>query len=399
MSAADPIRNVHVWMPDYQGQSFVGQVWQPGASFSPFHPLFLQRLKPFTTLRFMQAEDIVTSQVQHWADRRPCDYATQQSGSLALGYFQNGMAPEYMIELANEEGANLWVNIPHMADDTYVANLAQMVHDHLRPDLKVYLEWSNEVWNRAPGFFPYRWVTQQLALPQNAGVTFEQFVARENRRVFALWSRVFANHPGQLVRVVAGFEENPNYTARVLQNMNGEFDAVSCAAYFGPSAATLATYSAATTVDQVLSDLQASIPAALTWLTEHRRLADMYSAQLGRHIDFVAYEGGPALEGHYQAYQAALNAASVDPRIYGIYRQFLDGAAAAGLETLVNYEYTDRNINTPYGIYGALNYQDQPIADAPKYRALVDYLAAQNTLGLHVAPPVIPLPLAPAAAW
>jgi len=30
------------------------------------------------------------------------------------------------------------------------------------------LEWSNEVWNGAPGFLPHQWVLQQLALPQNA---------------------------------------------------------------------------------------------------------------------------------------------------------------------------------------------------------------------------------------
>jgi hypothetical protein len=147
---------------------------------------------------------------------------------------------------------------------------------------------------------------------------------------------------------------------------------VSCAAYFGPSQSVLSTYSATTTVDQVLSDTAASIPQALSFLAAHRRLADQYSAAFGRHIAFVAYEGGPALEGHWQPYQPVLNAASVDPRMYEIYSQFLQGANQAGLELLVNFEYTDRNSNTPYGVYGALNYQDQPLADAPKYRALLD---------------------------
>src|SRR5207244_289738 len=26
---ADPVRDIHVWMPDYNGQSFVGQDWHP----------------------------------------------------------------------------------------------------------------------------------------------------------------------------------------------------------------------------------------------------------------------------------------------------------------------------------------------------------------------------------
>ena len=389
----DPVRNIHVWMPDYGGQSFVGQVWHPGANFSPFHPLFLQRLQPFSTLRFMQDSETITSQVRHWSDRRPWDYATQQSG---MG-FQNGLAPEYEIELGNELKENIWINIPHLADDAYIRNLATEVRDNLNPNLKVYLEWSNEVWNRAPGFLPYRWIVQQLQLPQYAGMSFEQFVAMEDRRTFDIWSQVFAGQTDRLVRVVAGFEQNPGYTARVLQNMGGDFDAVSCAAYFGPGPNVLATYSAGTTVDQVLSDTAASIPTALNFLAAHRRLADQYSAQLGRHIAFVAYEGGPALEGRWQPYQQVLNAASVDPRMYGIYSSFLRGANQVGLELLVNYEYNDRNINTPYGIYGALNYQDQPIAGAPKYHALLD--AATGALfggGVPLAAPMAPLWVPPA---
>jgi hypothetical protein len=266
-----------------------------------------------------------------------------------------------------------------MAQDDYVSNLAQMVHNNLKPGLKVYLEWSNEVWNGAPGFLPYQWIRQQLALPQNAGLTFEQFVARQERHVFALWSQQFAGQPGRLVRVVAGFEANPAYNARLLQNMNGEFDAFSVAAYFGPDAVTRSGYSAATTVDQIVADTRASIPEFLQFLASARGLANQYARALGRPIGFVAYEGGPALEGHYQPYQAAMNAASVDPRMYDVYRTFLRGANGVGLDLLVNYEYTDRNVPaSPYGIYGSLNYQDQPIADAPKYHALLD--AALGTL-------------------
>ncbi|MBU6175153.1 MAG: hypothetical protein KGQ60_15190, partial [Planctomycetes bacterium] len=58
MDTTDPIREMHLWMPEYNGQKFAGQVWQPGASFSPFHPQFLQRLAPFNTIRFMDWEEI-----------------------------------------------------------------------------------------------------------------------------------------------------------------------------------------------------------------------------------------------------------------------------------------------------------------------------------------------------
>jgi hypothetical protein len=351
MSSSDPIHDVHVWLPDYNGQHFAGQVWHPGANFSPFHPLFLQRLAPFHTLRFMQDQETITSQVRHWSDRRPWDYETQMTDSST---FQNGIAPEYVVELCNELKADAWVNVPHLAQDDWMTGMAQLLHNNLNPGLKVDLEWSNEVWNGAPGFMPYRWIQQQLALPQNAGVNFFQFVAQKEQHAFSVFSQQFANHPGQLVRVVAGFEENPGYTSRLLQAMNGQFDAVSVAAYFGPDATMRARYGPNTTVDQIVADTAASIPEYLRFLGDAKSLADQYSRALGRPISLLAYEGGPNLTGSNQPYQAAMNAASIDPRTYGIYRTFLQGANGVGLGLLVNFQYTDRYVpNSPYGIFGS----------------------------------------------
>jgi hypothetical protein len=396
MSAADPIRNVHVWLPDYNGQSFVGQVWQPGANFSPFYPLFLQRLAPFGTLRFTQDAATNTSQVRHWSDLKPVGYETQMNSATAL---QNGMAPQYMIEMSNELKADLWVNMPHLADDNFIRTYATLVRDTLQPGLKVYVEWSNEVWNPAPGHLVYQWVRQQVALPQNAGVTFEQFVARENQRTFAIWSQVFAGQTNRLERVVAGIEAVPGYAANVLQNMNGQFDAVACAAYFSPTPAQCAAYGAATTADQVLNDMAASLPTWLGQLRAHRALADQYAAALGRPIRFVAYQGGAELIGDNQLYQAAYNAAAVNPRMYDLLRQFLQGANQVGLDLFVDFQFTERNDPaSPFGISGALNYLDQPTADAPKYRALLE--AANGSLfasGPVATPPVIiPVPAASA---
>ena len=38
---ADPVCNIHVWMPDYGRQSFAGLSWQSGAAFSPSTPCSL----------------------------------------------------------------------------------------------------------------------------------------------------------------------------------------------------------------------------------------------------------------------------------------------------------------------------------------------------------------------
>jgi hypothetical protein len=43
-----------------------------------------------------------------------------------------------------------WFCIPFKADDDYVRKYAEYLKTNLREDIKIYVEYSNEVWN---GFF------------------------------------------------------------------------------------------------------------------------------------------------------------------------------------------------------------------------------------------------------
>jgi hypothetical protein len=72
--------------------------------------------------------------------------------------------------LANETGKDAWINIPAKATDAYVTNVANLfkygsdginpytsvqahpVYPPLNPNLKIYVEYSNEVWNTASAF-------------------------------------------------------------------------------------------------------------------------------------------------------------------------------------------------------------------------------------------------------
>jgi hypothetical protein len=368
-SPADPVHNIHVWMPDYNGHSFAGQDWHPGANFSPFHPLFLDRLRPFHVLRFVHWMQTESSQVQHWSDVRPWDYATQETGA-----FQNGVSPEYMIELANELHADPWFNMPHMADDDYVRHFATLVRDTLAPDRKIYVEWSNEVWNGAPGFMAYRWVQQQLERPENAGLNFFQIWAREERRDVDIWSQVFQGQENRLVRVAAGFAASPWVTNQLLQNMNGDYDAIAIAPYFGPTPPMMATYNASTTVDQILNDTAAAIPMAVSEVQLHQRLANQYSGALGRHIALLGYEGGPGLIAANQPFQQAFFDAGLSPRMYDLETQYLRAMQSAGLELLNHFDFTGRAVPSPWGDFAALHAMDEPLTTAHKYRALLDFI-------------------------
>lgn len=392
MSTADPIRDIHVWMPDVNGQSFSGQIWKPGDTFSPFHPKLLERLAPFETIRFMDWQETNGSDILSWADRRSYDYATQQSGD-----FRNGVAPEFMVELCNELDANAWICMPHQADDSYVRNLATYFRDNLEPGRKVYIEWSNEVWNAGYGFETFPWVTEKLALPENAYLNGDRwaFVARETKRDFDIWSEVFAGQTDRMVRVVAGQQANSWIAGQILANMGGHFDAVSASAYIHLDDAARAKFSATTTSDQVIDALLQATPTAVGWLKDHKSLATQYSSSLGRPISLVAYEGGPHLDGRGASYQSAFFAAATNPRMRDVYSQLLQGCQSAGLNEFLQYSFTGGYHDSSFGSFGALQYMDQPASVAPKYQALID--AASGTL-YQPPPATIAIELVSAAA-
>jgi len=52
---------------------------------------------------------------------------------------------EHIVDLCNRLGASPWINVHHLADDAYVRQMATFLKLNLRPDLRIYVEHSNEV--------------------------------------------------------------------------------------------------------------------------------------------------------------------------------------------------------------------------------------------------------------
>ena len=390
-SPTDPVRNVHIWMPDWNGQRFAGQRWQPGADFSPFHPLYLERLQPFGTLRFMGMQETNTSDIRTWADRRDANDIRQGSGieGSPSEPLANGMSVEYMVQLANDLDADAWFNMPHMADDTFVRNFATYVRDHLEPGLKAYVEWSNEIWNFGWGFEASQWVMEQTRLPQNAGLDNWQVAGREAKRDLDIWSNVFSGQADRLVRVAAGWAANDWVTNRVVESMGGSFDAIAIAPYFNPTDEQRDSYTAATTVDTILADTRAAVAESVGWVRNHRALADTWAATLGRGIKLVAYEGGPHMDGRGGPYQNAFYAAVNDPRMGAIERDYLRALDAEGMDLYVDFQFTGQAGATPWGDFAKLHRMDQPLDTAYRYNAVV--AAADGSLWSSTPTPALPV--------
>jgi hypothetical protein len=148
----------------------------PGSSKNyPASRLFTNPIKAliskFSVIRFMDYLSTNGNIQTHWSDRPLPSWASfNRNPGKAYGWQGIGGPWEHVILLSNETGKDAWINIPVLADDDYVLNVARMfaygsdgvhpytsprkdpVYPPLNPKLKVYVEYSNELWNSAGPF-------------------------------------------------------------------------------------------------------------------------------------------------------------------------------------------------------------------------------------------------------
>jgi len=355
------VRNIKVWMPGFEGAA------------SPFHPTFTQRLQPFGVIRFMDWQQTNGSNVVSW----PSDRTTPSTASQDNNH---GVALEHMIELCNELGADPWFCMPHKADDNYVTQFATTVLNNLDPGRKVYVEWSNEVWNSS--FKQHQWVTQQSGASVFSTAWFQKW-ASEAANDFAIWHTVFAGSEDRIIRVAAGQAANVWVTKNLTDHLNDAqtgqpaYDAISCAAYFDHRHNTFNTNQTDVQIaDDILDNaINVTIPNDYTgYYQDHGELAQQRTNELGRTIPLIAYEGGQ----HYTAggfesnpLFGAFLAVQTRPMMYDAYSANLQAFDQAGGSLYVAYNYV--GTQSKFGAWGHLQHQTEAAVDSPKFQALLDF--------------------------
>jgi hypothetical protein len=303
------------------------------------------------------------SQVVSWSDRASPNYYTQGTG--------RGVSIEDMIDLSNKLGSDPWFCMPHKANARYVEQFARLVKSRLRPDLNVYVEWSNEVWNSQ--FPQHDWIKSRSD-GRSLSKAFNAAWAEEADRDFEVWEDVFGRDSGRVIRVAAGQKGNPWVTEQLTNELNGEFDAVSCSTYFGLSSSELRKLSSRDSAESILD-------RALSNLTrgdrdeyrKHGELARRWSRKLGKNIPLISYEGGQ----HYTAdglnppYARAFLQMQNHPKMYQAYLLNLREWDNAGGSLFTAFNFIDKP--DKWGAWGQLEFMDQSINKAPKYKALLDY--------------------------
>ncbi|EKQ67175.1 PA14 domain-containing protein [Leptolyngbyaceae cyanobacterium JSC-12] len=368
----NPLRNIRFVMPGFE-DTYETQ---------PFHPLFLERIEKFGTLRFMDWGGTNNSNQMHWTDRATPHISTQAG--------EKGVALEYMIQLANTLKINPWFTIPAKATDDYVRQFATMVRDRLDPSLKAYVEYSNEVWNTM--FTQTGYATQQgleRGLDENGFTAAIRFYSERAVEIFKIWEDVFgASMSDRVVRVLAGQAANP-WTGEEMMRWKNAYkytDAYAIAPYFDGFGDSdhdgwsdlndpdLVDQTMNMTVDQIIDNLLYEIP------TEIKRILDSnYNIATRRFgLDLLAYEGGT----HLTSYQFSPDkqptmtklfiAVNSHERMRDVYREYLRQWQSSG-GALFN-QFVDVAISSKWGHWGALEYQNQDITSAPKYLGLMDFI-------------------------
>jgi hypothetical protein len=280
-----------------------------------------------------------------------------------------GVALEYLVDLANQTRADAWFNIPHLATDDYVRNFAERVRDRLDPDLRVYVEYSNEVWNA--GFEQYDHAESMGAA---AGLgdgrdAADRHYCRRSVEIFHIFEDAFdATGRQGLLRVIAS-QNSPYWALRMMDWVDPETgrraveeaDYWAVAPYFcGEPSANPAS------VADLLDDCQADIPDTMA---SAREIGD---AARGYGVPLIAYEGGQHIRNDDAgpAAQTIYDQANDDPRMGELYSMYLNQWRADGGQMFALFSLVSGQ--SVYGRWGILLAQDD--FDYPKYTAAMDFI-------------------------
>jgi hypothetical protein len=357
----------------------------------------LAAVAPFAVLRYMHwmNTDAPLCDME-WARRTRWNYATQR-GVNTSGWGAPGPSWESVIKFANAAGKDAWICLPVRANDDYIRSLALLIRDGsaecepLRMDLKLYLEYGNDVWNPATYAQQWAWVTNAAAsasLLRYDGAAdpvtlVSRFQAMRTVQISDAFRAVFG-HDAMRTRirpVLCQPQGNADLCNRAVSFMDRYYTGrdnrsdwsdphpvgyylygLACSTWFRPDGAppALTLENIWTSGGFVASNHFASLQYAAA-------MARMYG------LAFLSYEGGP--HPNYNGDQVVTRLAAMDPRMRAkqlemqkVFNQ-LDG------ELNVLFHLIDKNPASPprdvEGHFGMLRGGIEKL-DWPRYQAVLD---------------------------
>ncbi|NEP61947.1 MAG: cellulose-binding protein [Symploca sp. SIO2G7] len=349
-----------------------------------FNPDFIEKIKKFKALRFMDWMVTNNSQQSEWVNRPKIEDAS---------YARKGVPVEIMVELANRLKVDPWFNLPHMATDEYITKFAEIVKDSLDPDLTIYLEYSNEVWNAQ--FTQFNWVAKNGSI-RGEKAPYQSYGVR-TAQMCDIWKGVFGEE-GSRVKCVMGTQTgNPWVAGQVLNCEKWKeapcykhgIDALAITGYFSGK---LGELEYETTIESWLDDKNIDeFEKALTQVkngsvldTEGSSVEDLgktfndYSnIAKEKGLQLLVYEGGSHIVGigkvvHNEKLTEFFIELHRRPEFYDLYTQMLEAwKDPEGIRGLF-MNFSDIGKPSKWGSWGVLEHVDQE--SSPRYNALMDFI-------------------------
>lgn len=378
---ADPIRDITI-VPEKHIAAFDrGEV---------FNPDFIEKIKVFRSLRFMDWMVTNGSLQGKWSDRPVPEDRT---------YAQKGVPLEIMIALANKVLADPWFNMPHLADTEYFRNFATLVKEQLNPELTSYVEHSNEIWN---WLFPQSQYALKVSksLFNAEGDAYQQWHGMRTAQMCDVWKgEVFANEKQRVICILGaqinwpGLEQSAlNCPLWVKQGnkpcIESNIDAVAIAAYFSGCLSGLEKPELEQKIigwnrlgeeglikayEQVKDgrhfECDDTLPEVMKNYEYHVREAKKKGLQV------LAYEGGQHITSNFTQTQDNQDFVGLhvginrSPIIKELYKINFDNWRKAGGGLFMHF--VDASAYTQYGSWGALEYITQETS--PKWEALMEF--------------------------
>jgi hypothetical protein len=318
-------------------------------------------------IRFMEWQRTNETDAVSWGQRDEAD----------------GITYPLMADLCNRLGADGWWCVPTKGDDSFVHGLATVLRDNLHDTLVAYVEIGNELWNTASPFvdnvnYAADRADELAICPADvaaANWTYKAAYFQMYRlcQAIGIFEEVYGPSCRRRVRFVAGsFVNNPTLTSMLCRALRDTLvnpeqrlvDAFAIAPYFGNSSSG---------ADLALAMTQATsvnVASHATGITRY------YNDYYGTSARLVAYEGGS----HHTSNASSFAA---NPQAYDVYTAYLDYIAPY-FDLFCHYTHTGTWSSST--AWGAKSYTGQPLAEAHKYRALLDWKTAHPYSEVSVAP-------------
>lgn len=391
----DHVRNIHIWMPGFENSGVT------------FHPEWKKIIAPFPYYRFMDWNHTNNSEQKDWKDRPTVKHMRQT----------DGVAYEYMIQLCNEMNKDAWICVPHRATDDYVHQLGRLIKKELKPELKVYIEYSNEIWN--PAFKQTQWLwdrareeIKEKNLADDRGKPrrpWEYGAYMCGRRSAQIWEIMAGElgDPDRLIRVITHFRfiENAMDGALDKKHGDGRVDVIAGNGYFISQDAL--TYALRDIdhwdIDEAMDFIQQLhlLNKAMGWQKE---FADIRKQWPG--IPISCYEGGQHFANPFATglqgdrLVEIMKEVNADRRMLDVYRTALETWRMAGGDGFT--AFVECSSWSKYGCFGHKEYVTQPLEDvvdpetgeviergAHKYKALLEYMKRRSGRHPDVLPEIV----------